>query len=548
MKQVKSRKLNGMGRALSALRRGTERLWLIPVLATPLLAGDPPNQELWADPYPGEGYWDFAVSLGNNGTTVFTDTGFTSTHSRLYSAFRGSTSVPIWEKHESAEASFTRSVASAAAADVHAVIRHQVNSSGVRKAHVEVFDSSSPTPVFTYVFSDTDSGVGRNSCHVSDDGATVIACYMLFGKTHVARFDTNGPTSGGYHENGFWTISTFGPATVADVTADLQRLYLGSDLFGEVHDISGSSAVEEWSSWHVGGASLHGHSLSTDGQFLAVPVADRIDLYARESGTYVLQSSLTPFGAGANQYAHRAEISSNGRYVAGGFKKGPSWSESSVAVWDVQSGQLLMLDAVSGSAQQQTFPEDLVFSADGSRLAAAFSGVETGQIPGFKVYQRSLDGSGYDLLKAYDRPGPIYDLDISRDGFRLAATGKNSTQANGTKVVEAIDLGKDFDLRGMPRHGSQVTFEYYPNAITQDTVCFLLKAPGLETPPLTFSFGSLYVQRNSIEMISMGPIVDGMASKNILLSGSVGSTWYYQGFSFPPRRLSKAWVPVTLLP
>jgi len=523
-------------------------LWALALLAAPAVAGDPQPEELWADQQVGEAYWDFGVSLGANGTQVFSDTGFIDTHSRLYSSFRGTNSTPIWQRTRDFEGSYTRTLASADDTDVHAVVRHQGTYSSDRHATLEVFTSKNSQPVFTHTFSEQDSSTGTNWCYVTDDGSSVIACHIEQDFTHLKRFDAVGSS---YSQSGDWVLDTHGKATNVGITADLRYVYLASTSAGKVFDLSSSQGTEIFYEWYFGGASMDGQAFAENGQLIAVPVQGRVDVYSWQGSTFSLSNSFAAYPAGTGWKAHRAALSEDGRVLTAAYVKTPDIKQATVVAWDLASGEQLLSDTVGG--ELQNYPQDLVISEDGRRIAVAHAGVEWGVVPGIRVYARAGSGEDFQVFASYHRPGAVVDLDISPDGSRLATAGKAVplNQGFGDRIVEAFDLGRDFDARGIPRPGSTITFEYYPWAVSPDTSCWLLETNLLEPAPLAFSFGSLYVKRSDITPIFIGsPNAEGLATHqvNISPSAQIGSTKYYQGFSGGPRQLSRSWFPLTILP
>ena len=517
--------------------------------ATPAQANDPQPEEIWQDQRVDEMYWDYAVSLGNNGSMVFSDTGLTSTYTRFYSAFRGSTSTPIWSQTLQGEASFARSVASARNADVHAVVRHQGMNTADRHATLEVFRSTQSAPVLSHTFAELDGGTGNNWCHVTDDGQTVFACALTGSSVHLKRFDAN--SSGqGFHAAGDWSFSARTSPRCVRLSDDFERIYVGSGSTGEVFDLTASPPQQVWFTWYLGGASLKGHSFSRDGNRIAVPVEDHIDVYDWNGSTYSLASSFAPFTSGRKGYV--TALSEDATILTAGYYETPNRITADVLAWDLTTGEELLHDDLPGSAQISNVTNDIDISSDGSRVVAAFSGTIAGVVPGIRVYDRQPETGLFVETASFDRAGSVVEIELSQDGKRLAVAEKEIHTGTGTgdKIIETIDLGKDFDLRGIPRSGSTVTFEYYPQAPGPQTACLLLFSPYLSAGgPTELPFGRLSIDRNSISVRPMGSLDgEGKATKQVHVSGSLGSTVYYQGFATRPRQLSTDWVPMTILP
>lgn len=544
--------MNNTGTHTSTLGWSRRALLALPLLVSTAYAGNPGAEELWSDVRLNESFLDYAVTIGNNGSMLFSDTGFTSTNSRLYSTHRGTNGDPIWSRESSSMLSFNRSVASSEVGDIFAAVRHQGTSTSNRHARLDIFHSSSTVPIFSHDFSEIDSSVGANWCFVSNDGATVFAAFVKVGTTHLKRFDRS-QSGNSYFQNGDWSLSTFDLAESFGISADLKLLYLGSNVKTQVFDLTASGAPYVFSKNLIGGAQPKGHSFSKDGSLIAIPMQDRIEVFIRSGNTYALDSSRYPFGTGTGQRAYRTALSGDGRTLAAAYYLSPNEQVVTVLAWDLTTGQELLRKQIGGSGQYSNRPEDLVISDDGLRLAVGLGGAEPGLVPGIVIYDRDLPGTtDFQQYASFDRPGSVINLDISADGYRLAVASKAVPQGTGfgEKVIEAINLGKDFDVRGNARQGNTVTFEFYPENPQPGTgAAYLLKASTLESDPLNYPFGTLFLKRQGVSFIWMGAVgSSGSAVKSLTVQGSVGSTTYYQGFGVPMRQLSRSYIPLTVLP
>ena len=87
-----------------------------------------------------------------------------------------------WQTQSSAEVR-ERSIASDPWSDLYAVSLLE-DSGSQRIVRLEVFDSSSPSPRWSYTFPGTFGGGEVNWCHITDDGQWILGAVKI-GRAHV---------------------------------------------------------------------------------------------------------------------------------------------------------------------------------------------------------------------------------------------------------------------------------------------------------------------------------------------------------------------------
>lgn len=518
-------------------------------LATPILASDPPVQQIWEDARFNEAYLDFDMALANNGTMIFSDTGQVDLHTRLYSAHEASTNAPIWQETRPTNLSYYRTVASAALADVHAVVRHQGNVQAERRTVVEIYRSGSSAPVTSYQFPTVDIGFGQNWCHVTPDGSSVIACFTKSSTTNVVRFDSNGTSSGGFTIAGSWTVSSFGSPESYGISKDLTRLYLGTTSESRVFDLNTGGQL--YQRFIVGGSMGDGHAFSSNGRMIAVPTQDRVDVYEWQNNTYVLSLSLPSPSNLTSQVALQTTFSANDAVLCATFFRSPNQDQGTVMAWSVPDGTQMLVDSMTASGSQWNMPTDVDCSENGSRIAVSMGGPEGTQVPGIRVYERIPGTFSYTTLESFPKDGGVGSIDLSPDGYRLGIARRRGYFGTGfgEKIIEAINLGKDVGVT--PNWSQQTaTVRYYPPAGGtggSSPLCILISSDAILDNPTLLPFGKLYLTGAITRTLVTAS--NGVATKTLPMVGSVGSTRYYQGVRLSsPRKLSETWAALTILP
>jgi hypothetical protein len=535
------------GRPISIARRLRGSLGvacLVPAIAGLAMAGDPQPERVWSDQLTNEGYYNHTVSIGNHGSQVFCDTGYSNQWTRLYSSF-ASQGAPVWQRFSSA-VGFNRHVDSAETTDVHAVLRQDEGAtSSSMTARVYVYTSSSTVPIAVHSFDQTDYGAGNGSCSVSDDGRWVVATTGKLNTIHVSRLDmeSNNPSSPDLE----MSVSRWGPTSQYDTSSDGSRLYLGGQLSGTVLDLN-SGATLFSQNYYGGGAEATGHSLSGDGRTLVVTQSKKTRIYRESGGTFAFLTEFDPFPNTTDEVPWNSAVSHDGSIVVTAYTTLPDFQKAHICVWNVNTGQQLMHHVQNGSGTEDNLPNSTQISSNGDRIVIGSYGDSAGLTPEIQVFGLNAGGSAFHPETSFALPGSVFDMDLSSNGNQLAVSTRttHANSATGSKVIEVYDLGSDLRVQGNSRVNSQVDFEFH--AAPGSVRGYLLVADNFS--PTQFPFGTLFPERQGLQLLPMGtPSPAGLIEyANLTVQGPVGSTRYFQGYAIGPRQLSKDWAPLTVLP
>jgi WD40 repeat protein len=531
-------------------RRGFPELGLfgaIVLLAAPALAGDPPAEHLWSHVHNGETWTGYEVSIGYHGSRVFSDTGWFTRKTRVYSTWETpdmDTLPEMFVEVSSSLDSDGRAVDSAEKIDLHVVCRLQESATG-NEIHVEAFESSQPDFLWNFVFPETVGG-GDIFCEVTPDGRWIVAGASVGADLHYVVFDT-WSSHPSVPVRDFQQTLSGGGVCVFEISDDGARLYAASPLYGKVYDLNTGTELFDEILW---GASPFGFSFAGDGMTLVYSKDGIYNVYRDQGSGY---SEIGSFGhecGGSHTGASYSALSSDGTVLIG---TGSSDSLTAhVVAWNVNSGAMLLEDTISGGGSLQNVPSCVALSDADDRIAVGFWGDEAGLAPEVMVYERETSGGTFDSLCSFNLPGSVKEIDISADGKTLVTSGKNDHMnvGSGKKVIDVFDLGSDLRVRGVPHTGQDVLFEYYLDPHS-GAVAFLLESTALANPPETFSVGTLYVGRGSIVSVRRMTVNGGTATQTHRVEYAPGVTRYFQTFSSAPeatRKLSEDWVLLTAVP
>jgi hypothetical protein len=268
-------------------------------------------------------------------------------------------------------------------------------------------DTSGPTPLWTYFFSDTTDNAGFRAVDVSANGSIVagVAYDSSAGSSAVVILD--GATGA---ELNSLPIASF--VSAIELSDNGSRAVLTEGATARVVETAGLTTLH---SFAVSGAGGY-HRLSRDG---TVVVAGGFDYRAyRDNGdSWDLVWSQTQSG---NWFGGGLALSANGdtlfvahhNYLTG-------YVVLTYRIIDLVNGVQIARTITNGAAGLQDTVQVAQASANGQVFAVASWGTADNVHPEVQVFDRDAQ-----LIGFIDTPGSPFSIDLSRDGQRLVAGGK----------------------------------------------------------------------------------------------------------------------------
>ena len=485
------------------------------------------------------------VSLGNQGTEVFSDFQVSGGLWRLLSAYDGPVATPVWQGTGLYSAAYCH-VASAQTTSEHVSLHYAQATSGAPCQPVlSLYHSSSSSAAWTYTFPmtvvDQPSGV-----QVSDDGL-VIAAWVFTptnSMTTLSLFTPQSPVP--VHS---LTLATFSEPHVV-LSRDGSTLLICSPHRVAVMNTASGSIGYDVTNWNGSGG---GDALSANGSTIIKSRADgKLDILQRQGSTYILASTYDP----ATPYlaCTAAACDALGQHVVTGWLFEDNTNRSRVQVLDL-----------TGSQAQVEFSEDIPWSGTSTSMISCARMAKDGHSAVIGQWGNGIAGqpevigyrhisaqSGWQRVVSFDTPGSVVGLDMADDGERFVVASKNGyLYSNGSGgQIDLFDMrNRDLVLSGIPYPGTTVTVL---QTLPPGTNGRLLASAGLASVPVQYPFGSLFLDPLQLTIPgggtanAQGQLAVSIAIPN--LSNLIGTTIHYQGFGTSPRHLSQDRVDMTILP
>lgn len=480
------------------------------------------------------------VSIGAQGTQVFSQIEFGQDHAELLSGFSPDPATPAWTSNVPI-AGTNAFCESAETTDAHATV-HQIvqnNNQSTRLAVVSRWRSGSTTPEWTWSFPGTTAGMSRVG--ISADGTRIVAAtiYPSEMRLRLAVFQgssgtpvyTGEITNFGLYLRGF------------EFAADGSTLYLASNGMVFIWNVTTHAVAAQF----VLPGMFDSHAMSGDGRVFAWGEFNRYHVYERNAaGTYAqtfvreLPGSLV---------CDRLALSANGATLVSGWHYYDQNLRVRVEAMDVPSKAITMSDEAEGTGTYQNVVSAVSASDDGQRFAVGLWGDEAGLVPELRIYRRGQNAP----VATYNYGGSVYDLAMSRAGDRVVV-GVKSVHANLLAGGGSIDLystaDEDFVAVGTPSIGRKVDFELWgaPNSPAR---LLLAPHPANNLFPIG-AMGVLYLRRTELTILPM-PATDSVGYTRgeyqlPLDPAIVGTTLWFQGLTTSPRRFTQDYVQLTILP
>lgn len=480
------------------------------------------------------------VSIGAQGTQVFSQIEFGQDHAELLSGFSPDPATPAWTSNVPI-AGTNAFCESAETTDAHATV-HQIvqnNNQSTRLAVVSRWRSGSTAPEWTWSFPGTTAGMSRVG--ISADGTRIVAAtiYPSEMRLRLAVFQgSNGTpvytgeiTNFGLYLRGF------------EFAADGSTLYLASNGMVFIWNVTTHAVAAQF----VLPGMFDSHAMSGDGRVFAWGEFNRYHVYERNSaGTYAqtfvreLPGSLV---------CDRLALSANGATLVSGWHYYDQNLRVRVEAMDVPTKAITMSDEAEGTGTYQNVVSAVSASDDGQRFAVGLWGDQGNVVPEVRLYRRNQNAP----VALHNLTGSVYDLEMSGDGERVAVAWKpvhaNTFAGGGGFSLYAFEQ-MDFGVTGVPGLGDTIAIEFSGPA---NAPARLLWSRGQATAPNTFvGIGTLHLRR--LDMVSV-PIGNADAGGSALTTftlptaaNQVGQSLYFQGYFTAPRRLTNDWARVTILP
>jgi hypothetical protein len=480
--------------------------------------------------------------LGDRGGQVLTQFGPGYDFSRLFSATDSNPAVPVWQNQVS-HLTFNQRSASADETDTYVTLHDQDITAGTRRLFLRKFRSSSSAPEWTFELPTITTTHDLFDVTVSSDGSRIVAATVNPGTASVDVY-VLGPDSPVPLVT--TSVSLFGFMHGMDLTADGSRLLLASALYAKVIDTADGS--------EVGSVALLQSPLSMaisgDGDTIAFGNQNSLSVLAMtDDGSY--QPAFNHVVSGT-WFCRGVDISANSATLACGFVGYGSGRGIRVLAFDLDRSladgagvETMRYDATT-TGQYSNGVSEIEISADGEVIAAGMWGDELGLMPEVMVFNSHQNAPTH----THNLPGSAQAIDLSSDGKRLAVASKsvhnNAVGGGGRLDLYDLEVG-DLSVHGVPQAGNSVRIELEgnPGSPARLLVSRKLAKSASEHPGV----GLLHLNRKAAWPISMGNFdANGVASLDYVLPTSVGHTLYFQGMQEGPKKLSEAWVKVTVLP
>ena len=376
---------------------------------------------IWSYPDGGLAWIGDAVSIGKNGSEVFTEYDLNNQSAQLFSVNDTNPPTPIWTDN-SPLGTDNHSVASAEATNTK-IAMHTVGGSSVV---LSKYTSASPTPDWTYTF----PFAGGSRCGISRDGLTIVAAVGNSGNASadIAVFTpaSNVPVS--------YTQVPIGASNDIrgfDLSADGSTLYFsaaGNPVNAYIFDIASATVVFT----QLIGASFDSHAISGDGSVFAFGNFNSMSVYEKSGATYT--NTYTQSVAG-QCYCAVIDISDDSKTIACGYTFYSTYLPIKVFAIDVPTKTTTMTDTVTATGSFQNIVSAISISADGQRFAVGLWGDGSGPVEEARMYARNQNTA----IGTVNLPGSVFGIQISADGTKMVS-GSKAVHANQFGNGGSIDL------------------------------------------------------------------------------------------------------------
>jgi hypothetical protein len=495
----------------------------------------------WSHQSGAENWVAREVSLGNEGTEVFTQLDVGGLSRRLFTEGASGT-APLWQSSDT-QSTFHQRVASAADASLHVSARDALLGTQHR-LELRPFTSGSAAPLWTWTSPLSNYAYDKIDVLVTRGGERIVLVNYaaLAARTEVRVF---APASAvPLHA---WTVDTYGPSIGARLSRDGSTLCVLSTLAANIVDTASGVVVHRSSIVGQAGGAI---ALSGDGRAFAIGIGGSYRLVREDSqGVWATAwERALPMGTSSNQLA----IAEDGSRLACAYALYSGTYAVSIELLDLPASQsapaVMWTRTIDGAGALQDRASDLALSADGRTLVAGLWGDDGGSSPEIVVFKDDAPVPAF----LGDSAGSVQRLALSADGRHLAAASKarHNTVFSGDGSVDYFDLGaQDLRVQGVPHAGGSVTIAAHTTP--GRPVKLVFASQKAHVPTVLGAMGTLYLNRATIlGTQSMGAANgQGDCQTSFALGGAaVGTSVYFQALALAPRQLGLDWCKVTVVP
>ena len=383
--------------------------------------------------------------------------------------------------------------------------------------------------------------------HCLDDGSAAIVWVRdaTPSLTRVWRVRADGTTA--------WTATatTDGSNPVVKCTGDGTRVVVVGGLRATTLD--GNSGAQLYSALdflQTSVASPALHALSRDGRAQALGKTDGAAAVWQQQGA-TWTKSILPAAPGEMLSAVAADPEGL-RVALCGAPPGDA-SRVRLRIYERASSSTTSWSLVHEHVEQAPAGDSvgaagLVFLEHGSALVCGFGfGLEHAGLADLRLVRRVA--GAWSAAGGADLPGTLVALAGWDDGVRVLAL-RNDPAAGALTLALHASTPVDLSVAGVPRSGAQVQLEVRtdPGRLVR-----LYRAPrGPALPLLLGAVGELRLERTSLATAASA-VADAAGSARASLSipldtSLVGSSIVLQGLVVGPRRLTRDWARLTVLP
>lgn len=503
----------------------------------------------------GSESWSAKVlSIGSQGSEVFTCTGPLVDYTRIYSAYDSdppqqtmhNSSIPETQRHR---------VDSAADADVH-VSLYDLKASGpignLRDLVVNKYSASNLD--WSYNFPVQTNGHQNTFVAVSSDGKTILAgAENIFNSFSFdiaflsENYSTGTATTTPVHYSPGGIFKSFG------LSADGSTFFIAGTstiLVGDTatHAITHTVSVP-WLDSYKSKVVISG-----SGRFMAYATDNKVQLLERSGSTYALNTVYNI--PGGPSYDSHLDFSDNDELLACGINYSPNTHQVRVAAFSLLGStgpSLLYSDLLTGGGDFNDKISDVSAAANGKRFVVGTWGDDQNLIPEALIYSKNQAQP----IGTVDLSGSVWDIEISPDG-KSFAVGYKHVHANvfsgASTSYSLYEIGKrDFRMNGSPLLGNSLEFSLKLRPGTTGKLVCAAANPNY-TPADYLGLGISYVDPGSWTILHLGTGgTDNIATRSFSTSAPhfaslAGQTLHFQGLALGRRKFSRDWVKATLIP